>query len=142
MDLIQYAGRATPPLSLDKIASYPPRTDKGKTPSGTSLFVLPNTLTSNHLTLPERKNTDIISRLHNFSDDGHAIKLGRAALICRDISKKYEGKDWIRIKGDDLWTRVCHLVVDSVEAPGPNWVRTCGLDEAWKDVPDQQDSKL
>jgi hypothetical protein len=36
------------------------------------------------------------------------------------------------VKGDDLWTKVCHLIVDSVEAPGERWVRSCGLDEAWK----------
>lgn len=35
------------------------------------------------------------------------------------------------IKGDDLWTKVHHLIADSVEAPGATWVRTTGLDEAW-----------
>jgi hypothetical protein len=35
------------------------------------------------------------------------------------------------IKGD-MWDKVLHLIVDSVEAPGPNWVRSCGFEEAWK----------
>ena len=36
MDLVQYAGRGVPPLSLDKIASYQPVTANGKTPIGKS----------------------------------------------------------------------------------------------------------
>jgi hypothetical protein len=31
-----------------------------------------------------------------------------------------------------MWKRVSHLIVDSVEAPGLNWVRSAGFDEAWK----------
>ncbi|KAL2256481.1 hypothetical protein VTK26DRAFT_1599 [Humicola hyalothermophila] len=121
MDLLQYAARGAPMLSLDKLEAYQPRR-------------------------PELGNSleEIIARLHDFEDDGHAIKLGRAAVVCRNICKKYEdeGKDWIKIKGDDMWKKVCHLIVDSVEAPGPHWVRSCGFDEAWKDVPNNQDPKL
>jgi hypothetical protein len=80
------------------------------------------------------RETDIVSRLHNFGDDGHSIKVARAMVICRNICKKYEdeGKDWLKVKGDDMWEEVCHLAVDSVEAPGPRWLRSCGFDEAWK----------
>lgn len=70
--------------------------------------------------------------MHNFSqDDGHAIKLARAAAICEEVSKKYEDRDWMTIKGDDMWMRVHSLIADSVEAPGTTWVRNAGLDEAW-----------
>ena len=75
---------------------------------------------------------DLISRLHNMDDDGHAIKLARAAGLCQRVSKKYENRDWMKVKSDDLWMKVHHLIIDSVEAPGPNWVRTAGLEEAWK----------
>lgn len=77
--------------------------------------------------------SDILSRLFEFApnDDGHAIKLSRAALIAQEISKKYEDREWLLIKGDDMWTRIHHLIADSVEAPGPTWVRTAGLEEAW-----------
>lgn len=80
------------------------------------------------------RGADIVARLHTFEDDGHSIKLARAAVICRNICKKYEdeGKDWLKVKGDDMWTKVCHLIVDSVEAPGDRWLRSCGFDEAWK----------
>lgn len=76
---------------------------------------------------------DIVGRTHNFiEDDGHAIKLARAAVICQEhVSKKYEDRPWMVIKGDDMWTKVHHLIADSVEAPGPTFVRTTGLDEAW-----------
>lgn len=74
-----------------------------------------------------------MSRLHEFApkDDGHAVKLSRAAVITQEISKKYEDCDWLMIKGDNMWMRVHHLIADSVEAPGPMWVRTTGLDQAW-----------
>ncbi|KAB5531219.1 hypothetical protein GE09DRAFT_1063959 [Coniochaeta sp. 2T2.1] len=111
LDLLQYAGRACPPLNLDKIKAYKPKEKPQKTP------------------------LEIISRLHNRDEDGHAIKLGRATAICQRISKGYEDREWLTIKGDDVWDKVFHLEVDSVEAPG-EWVRTAGLDEAWKDIPD------
>ncbi|KAK0720028.1 HypA protein [Lasiosphaeris hirsuta] len=118
MDLLEYAARAAPPLSLDKIASYQPKANPAKTP------------------------IEVVSRLYFLPEDGHTIKLARAALIGRDLSMKYSDKDWMKIKGDDLWMRVFHLIVDSAGAPGPDWVRTCGLEEAWQDVPDFQDAKL
>ncbi|KAL2144310.1 hypothetical protein VTI28DRAFT_9298 [Corynascus sepedonium] len=114
MDLIEYAARGAPELSAQKLAAYKPR----KPDAGKSL-------------------ADIISRLHTFEDDGHSIKLGRAAVICHDSCRKYDedGRHWLKVKGDDLWNKVCHLIVDSVEASGPRWVRSCGFDEAWEEVP-------
>ncbi|KAF3770979.1 hypothetical protein M406DRAFT_344427 [Cryphonectria parasitica EP155] len=113
-DLIQYAARGVPELSLDDLKAYQPKkTDKSSV-------------------------ADIMSRLHNFvEDDGHAIKLGRAAVICQETTKKYEDREWMVIKGDDLWMKVHHLIADSVEAPGETWVRTTGLEEAWSDIPNK-----
>ncbi|KAK3997557.1 hypothetical protein QBC44DRAFT_364365 [Cladorrhinum sp. PSN332] len=115
MDLLEYAARGVPELGVDKLTGYNPR----KAREGESI-------------------QDIIFRLHTFPDDGHAVKLGRAAVICRNICKKYEeqGKDWVQIRGDDAWKKVCHLIVDSVEAPGDTWVRSAGFDEAWESLPD------
>lgn len=115
MDLVQYAARSAPALPLEAIVSYTPKEKPGEI----------------------KQASDLVSRIHNLHDDGHAIKLARAAGLCQNISKKYEDKDWMRIKGEDLWMKVHHMVVDSVEGPGPNWVRGAGLDEMWKDVPDQ-----
>ncbi|KAK3328495.1 hypothetical protein B0T19DRAFT_442386 [Cercophora scortea] len=118
LDLREYAVRGAPPLALDKITAYKPkRADATGQPSKTTLL-------------------DIISRLHTLDEDGHAIKLARAAAICHELSRKYEDRDWMMVRGDDMWVKVHHLIVDSAEAPGPEWVRGAGFDEAWKDVPD------
>ncbi|KAH7633020.1 hypothetical protein B0T09DRAFT_332675, partial [Sordaria sp. MPI-SDFR-AT-0083] len=106
MDLVQYAARGAPELSLDAITSYQPK--EKKKASGT----------------PEEI---ISSNLHFFEDDGHAIKLARAARICQLY---YQTRD------DEYWNKIYHLIVDSVLAPGPNWVRSCGFDEAWEEIPD------
>ncbi|KAL2268591.1 hypothetical protein VTJ83DRAFT_3437 [Remersonia thermophila] len=117
MDLLQYAARGAPELSAEKLRSYQPRNPD----AGSAV-------------------AEIIARLHTISDDGHAIKLGRAIGICRNICQPYEEehppKPWLAIRGDEMWKKVCHLVVDSVEGPGPLWVRSTGFDEAWKDIPD------
>ncbi|KAK3403534.1 hypothetical protein B0T20DRAFT_389181 [Sordaria brevicollis] len=104
MDLVQYAARGAPELSLEAITSYQP---KQKTNSET----------------PEEI---IASNLHFFEDDGHSIKLARAARVCQLY---YQTRD------DEYWNKIYHLIVDSVLAPGPNWVRSCGFDEAWEEVP-------
>jgi hypothetical protein len=56
----------------------------------------------------------------------------RAINICQEASKKFEDRDWLMIKGEDLWKKLNHLVVDSVEGPEPTWVRGAGDAEAWK----------
>ena len=45
------------------------------------------------------------------------------------------------IKGE-MWKTLGNMVVDSVEAEGPTWVRGCGFDEAWKSVPERESAKL
>ncbi|KAL1841354.1 hypothetical protein VTJ49DRAFT_7134 [Mycothermus thermophilus] len=119
MDLLQYAARGAPELSVEKLKSYQPQ----KPDAGGSGAL-----------------TEIITRLHTTPDDGHSIKLGRALGVCRAICQPYEEeqppKPWLAIKGDEMWKKVCHLVVDSVEAPGPRWVRSTGFDEAWEEIPD------
>jgi hypothetical protein len=103
MDLVQYAARGAPELDLERLKGY----------GGAG-------------------GEEVVRRLWDFEDDGHAIKLGRAALVCRDVCEGFEGKEWMVINGQDMWERVFKLIVDSVEAPGPNWVRSCGFEEAWK----------
>jgi hypothetical protein len=71
--------------------------------------------------------TDVSSRLHEASEDGHAIKLLRAIRIGRQISKPYEDKDWVKIKGDEVWEKIEHMVPDSIEAPGPEWARAAAF---------------
>ncbi|KAM7184193.1 HypA protein [Rhypophila sp. PSN 637] len=112
MDLLQYVARGCPPLSVDKISRYQP---KPKPPQA------------------EQGLEEVISRLHDLEgDDGHAIKLGRAALICRKVKRKNPPAAALVINTPELWEKVLHLIVDSVEAPGPTWVRNAGLVGAWE----------
>jgi hypothetical protein len=48
---------------------------------------------------------EIISRLHDIDDDGHAIKLARAAVICQELSRKHEDREWIKLKGTSYGER-------------------------------------
>lgn len=104
MDLVQYAARGAPKLELDAITSYQLREKKA---CGSPEEIIAN-------------------NLHFFDDDGHSIKLARAARVCQLY---YQTRD------DEFWNKIYHLIVDSVLAPGPNWVRSCGFDEAWEEVP-------
>ncbi|KAI1423769.1 HypA protein [Xylaria sp. FL1777] len=114
-DLLQYAARGCPPVSLEKITSYVPK-EKTRKPT-----------------------IDLLPRIYALHDDGHVSKLVRALGICQDASKPYEDKAWLQIKGDGLWNKLHQLVVDSVEGPGPTWVRDAGEAEAWAEVPDRRD---
>ncbi|KAK8032437.1 hypothetical protein PG990_002171 [Apiospora arundinis] len=113
MDIVQYVARGSPKLSVEKIAKYVPKDEVMS--SSTDQF---------------------LPRLHSLSDDGHVIKLWRAVGVGRKLSEPYEDRDWPRVKGSKLWDQISHLIVDSVEAPGPRWVRNSGFEEAWKDVRD------
>jgi hypothetical protein len=49
--------------------------------------------------------------------------------------KTYNSADWINLKGDDVWRKVHHMIIDSVDDGGGmnnNWVRGAGFDEAWE----------
>ncbi|ROW08811.1 hypothetical protein VMCG_02917 [Cytospora schulzeri] len=112
-DLFLYAVIGVPDLPLEEIKAYQP-----SDPATTSV-------------------TDIISKYHPMEDEGHAVKLARAAAICQDVSKEYEDREWMVIKGDDMWLRVHHLILDSITSPGKKWVWGQGHEEAWKDIPDR-----
>ncbi|KAH9909871.1 HypA protein [Xylariomycetidae sp. FL2044] len=117
LDLVEYAARACPSLSLDKITSYVPRDAEGT-----------------------RSLTDLLPRVHKLEDDGHVPKLLRAIVVCRDLCRPYEedededngSRDRIKIKGDATWDKIGSILIDAVETGGPRWVRNAGNPEAWK----------
>jgi len=45
------------------------------------------------------------------------------------------------IKGD-MWDQLGHMAIDSVEAGGPNWVRSAGFKEAWEKIPIREGPRL
>ncbi|KAI0157367.1 HypA protein [Xylariaceae sp. FL1272] len=110
LDLLEYAARACPPLSFEAIDSYVPKGD------------------------PSQPMTDLLPRIFAMEDDGHVSKLLRSFNLCEEVSKKYEDKSWLKIKGD-TWNKVRHLAIEAVESPGPRWVRGAGYAEAWESVP-------
>lgn len=75
---------------------------------------------------------ELLRRLHALPDDGHAIKLARAVEVCRAVTEPYRDRDWLKVRGDDVYDKVLHVVLDSVESAGPKWVRSAGFKEAWK----------
>ena len=75
---------------------------------------------------------DLLARVFALEEDGHASKLFRAIRVGQSAIERYESRDWAVIKGREAWDRVLRLAVDSVEAPGPHWVRGAGDRDAWK----------
>ncbi|PSS00788.1 HypA protein [Coniella lustricola] len=127
-DLIQYAARGAPVLDMNEIKSYKPKDSKNTSVAGKSKpFKRPCQDLERLLGC-----LDVLTRLYHFeADDGHAIKLARAAVIQEALSKEYEDRDWLLLKGDDVWTKIHHMIVDSVEAPGEAWSRTVASDDTW-----------
>jgi hypothetical protein len=81
--------------------------------------------------------TDYIDQLLiSHTDDGHAVKLGRAVAHGEVVSKKYENEDWCKIKSF-MWLKIGDMVIDSVEDEGEHWARSVGFDEAWEKFQDR-----
>jgi hypothetical protein len=114
-DVIMYVSRGCPALLLDEVKNYKPA-----------------------------KNSDwdgIISRVRTLSDDGHVSKLIRAFAHGQQACQAYEDKPGFMIKGD-MWRILGHMAIDSVEAGEPHWVRSCGFEKAWEQVPPREGARL
>ena len=113
IDLAMYVSRRTPDLLLDEIREYKPKN-------------------------PDDGWEEIFKRVDSFEDDGHTSKLIRTLAQGSQICKPYEGEgdDVFPIKGK-MFLQLGHMVIDSVERPGDNWVRSAGFDQAWEKVPDR-----
>ncbi len=114
LDLAMYASRRSPLLLLNEITDYEPVKPEAADWNG------------------------IFTRLFNFQDDGHAVKLGRAVrngeLVCGKCDKGFEG---MKVKGD-IWQKIGNMVIDSVEDSGAHWGRSVGFEEAWKEYGDRK----
>ncbi|ETI24533.1 hypothetical protein G647_03902 [Cladophialophora carrionii CBS 160.54] len=111
IDLALYVSRGCPELLVDEIKNYHPKN-------------------------PNDGWSEIIRRVDQFPDDGHASKLVRALANSEQVCKQYESQpdDVFAIKGD-MFLKLGHMAIDSVEASDPHWVRSAGFDEAWEKVP-------
>ena len=119
LDLAMYASRHSPTPRLDDITGYRSAGADGK----------------------QQGWEDVFARIRRFEDDGHASKLVRAVANGQKVSAPYEGQPGFRV-GGETWERLGLAVVDSVELPGENWVRSAGFDEAWKDVKNRPTAQL
>ncbi|EXJ74684.1 uncharacterized protein A1O5_01378 [Cladophialophora psammophila CBS 110553] len=111
MDLALYVSRGCPELLIDEIKNYQPKNSSDGWP-------------------------EIIRRVDKFPDDGHASKLVRAIANGEQVCWQYEAQadDAFPIKGD-MFLKLGHMAIDSVESSDPNWVRSAGFEEAWENIP-------
>ncbi|CAN9111464.1 unnamed protein product [Alternaria alternata] len=114
-DITMYVSRGCPSLLINEINSYAPTKDSGI--------------------------GEVIKRVNKVEDDGHACKLVRAVANAEAVCKKWEGKEGMLIKGD-IWRKIGHMALDSVEAGEPHWVRSCGFKEAWEKIPLRDGARL
>ncbi|KAI5795112.1 hypothetical protein EDC01DRAFT_72015 [Geopyxis carbonaria] len=111
LDLAMYASRRAPELLVDDIRKYVP---KAKDLSNPWL--------------------NIIDRGLKIKDDGHAIKLIRALANGERLCRGYQNhEDQGFVMKGDMWIKMAHMCMDSVETPGTMWARSVGFDEAWED---------
>lgn len=76
--------------------------------------------------------SEIAALLHDFGDDGHAIKQARPTAVLYELMQQYKEQDWAVLKDEDVWRQVQSMVADAVQGPGRMYVRTAGLKEAWE----------
>jgi hypothetical protein len=69
------------------------------------------------------------------------VAVERAIANAEAVCKKWQGKEGMLVQGD-MWRKLGHMAVDSVEAGEPHWVRSCGFAEAWEKIPLRDGAKL
>ena len=140
-DAVMYAACGCPPLYPDRIIDYAPKQ-------------------------PRDGWREIVHRANAYGDDGHTSKLVRALLHAEHTADPYLDGPEFPIRKEDI-VKIAHMTMDSVERmlePGyykmtertrqmyavgcgqddevvrvvVRWVRWCGIDGAWDDVPDRE----
>lgn len=138
-DAVMYAGCGCPRLYPKRITNYRPKQ-------------------------PQDGWREIIHRANAYGDDGHTSKLIRSLLNAETELEPYHGAEGFPLRKEDVF-KLAHMTMDSVERmlePGyykmtervrqmyavgcgqddevvrviVRWVRWCGVEGAWADVPD------
>jgi hypothetical protein len=104
-DLVMYASRRAPDMLIEEIKQYKPK----------------------------KADSNVFQRVLTIDDDGHASKLIRSLAHGKQVCAKYEEMDGFEIKGE-MWDKLLHMAIDSVEVTEPRWVRSAGFEEAWENV--------
>ncbi|KAI5792688.1 hypothetical protein FPQ18DRAFT_389265 [Pyronema domesticum] len=117
-DLALYASRRAPDLLIDDVRNYEPKIEAEETNPWLGL----------------------LDRAMRWTeDDGHLVKLVRAAMVGERICGVYEGKEWeergFAMQGQ-MWVKMAQMAVDAMENPtadnGTIWIRSAGFEEAWQ----------
>lgn len=114
LDIMEYIAQSCPPLDPSSLSHYTP---KDPTRVGSTRELLP--------------------KFYSPPDDGHTIKVVRSLILAEQVSKKWEGRDWMRIKDSGTWLNAHYVMLDSMntEADTGRWVRGAGFPEAWDGKP-------
>ena len=67
-------------------------------------------------------------------DDGHTSKLLRAIAHGAQVCAERSGDGFV-VGGKEVWRKAAAMGVDGAETGGPQWLRSCGFEQAWKEVP-------
>jgi predicted RNA-binding protein with RPS1 domain len=89
---------------------------------------------------PRKPGSEVFGRVLEINDDGHASKSIRALENGRNTCAKYDGQ--VGEVHGDMWDKLLHMVIDSVEQGGERWVRSAGFEEAWAEVPQRAMANL
>ncbi|CAK7273824.1 hypothetical protein SEPCBS57363_005846 [Sporothrix epigloea] len=140
MDLAQYAARGCPPLrNVEALEAYQTLVHEdatGPTVDASETHCRAAAASADHIS---SEAAVAAARLFNFDEDGHAIKLVRATALTERLVQQSTSTDFpCRILySDSVWEALYRLETDSVKSPGSEYVRTAGLEEAWKEIPDR-----
>jgi len=108
LDLALYAS-TTPTLRINDISDYVPKIKSESNPW-----------------------MNVIDRVIQVKDDGHAAKFIRACVNGQRFGVQYQDQAGFVVKGD-MWLKIAQMCIDSVEEKGAQWVRHTGFDEAWEE---------
>jgi hypothetical protein len=114
-DTAMYASRASPALDVSEVTEYQPAHESGW--------------------------EGVMERARVLRDDGHASKLVRALAHGEEVCGRFEDQAGFMVRGD-MWRKLGHMAIDSVEAGEPQWVRSCGFEQAWAEVPLREGARL
>lgn len=112
VDLAMYASRGCPDILINEITDYKPK----------------------------KAQDDVVRRILEINDDGHSSKLIRALAHGKEVCGKY-GAEVGEVQGD-MWDKLLHMVIDSVETTNTRWVRSAGFTEAWEDFQERPMASL
>lgn len=115
MDIIGYLARGCPPLRR--------RTDSLPPPEGI------------------KRAGDLLPRFRDIVDDGHVIKVVRSLLLAEEVSGRWVGREWLRLRDERDWLWAMNLLLRGSEGEklARIWVRSAGFPEAWKDMPKMEE---